>query len=482
MNFIRQKVLVEIRLNHVKLSLDEYFAANWHGWLRWLIVIAVLSAAMLFGLVSANFRRPEIVIIAALVPFLLVGLNFILRHFYLTPVIVLLIALFVPISLPTGTGSRLVLSLIATVGFVGIWILEMFVKRKFELVPSSVNRPILAFMAVTGISILWSILFRDPLVFTPASFPLVQIAAAMVMVMLPAALLLVGNFVDSQIPLKWMAIVMLLAGVFGLFHLFLDLPIPVNTNGMFNLWVIGLSFGLGIFYDRLGLPVRISLLALSAAYVFWGFVQNISWLAGWLPGMVAIGVLSVLRSKKLAGVLLLALMFLIISDSNYYLGRVVKNESQESGYTRLEAWASNWGITKDHLLFGTGPAGYAVYYMSYFPENAMATHSNYIDILAQTGIVGLSLVLWFFGALAWKGYQVSRRLRGRGDLLEALANVAFAGTLACIVIMGFGDWLFPFAYTQTIAGFDYAVFNWLFMGMILVIDRLTQSNGLIPVD
>jgi hypothetical protein len=46
--------------------------------------------------------------------------------------------------------------------------------------------------------------------------------------------------------------------------------------------------------------------------------------------------------------------------------------------------------------------------------------------------------------------------------------------------MMFGDWLFPFAYTQTIAGFDYIVPTWLFMGVILVLDRMTVDNPKTP--
>ena len=136
----------------------------------------------------------------------------------------------------------------------------------------------------------------------------------------------------------------------------------------------------------------------------------------------------------------------------------------------------NWRVTDQHLLFGTGPAGYAAYYMSYFPTEAMATHSNYLDIIAQTGVVGFVLCIWFFISLAWQGYRLVSRLKGRGDFIEGMANAVFAGTIACIVMMGFGDWLFPFAYTQTIAGFNYAVYNWIFMGTVLVINRMTEAQ------
>jgi len=163
-------------------------------------------------------------------------------------------------------------------------------------------------------------------------------------------------------------------------------------------------------------------------------------------------------------------------NASYFLGTVIQSESRESGETRLAAWEMNWRITSQHLLFGTGPAGYAAYYLSYFPMEATASHSNYIDIIAQTGVIGLALCLWFFFGLVWYGYRLTLRLRGRGDFFEGLASAAFAGTIGCIVMMGFGDWLFPFAYTQSIAGFDYAVYNWIFMGTLLAIDRLTKEH------
>jgi O-antigen ligase len=113
--------------------------------------------------------------------------------------------------------------------------------------------------------------------------------------------------------------------------------------------------------------------------------------------------------------------------------------------------------------------------MSYFPTEAMATHNNYLDILAQTGILGLGLCMWFFFALIWLGYKLCCRLRGRGDFPEGLANAALAGTVGAVFAMVIGDWVFPFAYTQTIAGFDYTVYSWLFMGAILVLDRLQPA-------
>jgi O-antigen ligase len=157
----------------------------------------------------------------------------------------------------------------------------------------------------------------------------------------------------------------------------------------------------------------------------------------------------------------------------------IDRENQESGQTRLAAWVQNWIITQDHLVFGTGPAGYAVYYMTYFPRNAMATHNNYIDIFSQLGLVGLVFYLSFFVLVVWSGFRLCQRLRGRGDFVEALAQAALAGSVGCLVINAFGDWLIPFAYTQGIRGYDYAAYNWIFLAVIPVLERLTRPAATI---
>jgi O-antigen ligase len=269
---------------------------------------------------------------------------------------------------------------------------------------------------------------------------------------------------------------MLFAGLLGLIKQYGAAWIPVNTGGLFTMWIIALTASLAVFDRRIPWVGRGLLVALAGAWVYWGLGLHISWLAGWLPGVVALGVIGFMRSKKIILILPVLLLIFVIVNAGNYLGNAVEAEQAESGNTRLAAWKVNWRVTGRHLLFGTGPGGYAAYYMSYFPNDAMATHSNYIDILAQTGIIGLVFCVWFFLALAWLGYRLCLRLRGQGDFLEGLANAALAGTVGCIVAMAIGDWLFPFAYTQTIAGFDHAVYSWLFVGTTLVLDRLTQTG------
>jgi hypothetical protein len=418
------------------------------------------------------------VIVAAIMPLGLVGLQLILPRLEFAPLFILIAAAFVPLSLPTGTESRVVDSLLLTMLFVGIWAIRMLtVEKRLWLKPSPINKPLLGFAFIILFSVIWSMAFRDPLVTIWKSFPFVQIGSAITMVMLPGAFLLVANYINSVRLLQVMVVLTLVAGAIAVIRRLGFLSILViNDGGLFTMWVVGLSFGLALFHRKLAWPWRGLLFVLAGGWIYVRFGQQITWLAGWLPAFVALGVLSFMRSKKLLLVFLVIGVIFIGLNADYYLGSVIEAESEASGHTRLAAWITNWQVTGKHLLLGTGPAGYAAYYMSYFPDNAMATHSNYIDILAQTGLIGLGLCIWFFFALAWQGYKLCLRLRGQGDFSEGLANAALAGTVSCIVSMAFGDWLFPFAYTQTITGFDYVVYSWLFMGTIPVLDRFLAQT------
>jgi hypothetical protein len=436
------------------------------------MVCAVLAIAPVVGALVV-IGGPITAFIAVLAPLLLLGLNQMQSHFDLVPVLILLTAAFVPFSLPTGTQSRLVISLVLTIFLVGVWVLRMLiVEKRLWLQPSPVNKPLFGFMLITLISLPWSIAFRDPLVIVPSSFAAVQIASALVMIMSPGAFLLVANHINSPRPLKAMAAVMLIAGVIDIIGRYSLAIAVINDGGLFSMWVISLSVGLALFNRQMPWRKRGLLLVLAGSWVVWGFILHISWLAGWLPGLTALAVLLFMRSKKLLLIALICLICLVGLRANYYMKAIFVDEDAESGQTRLAAWEHNWRVTGKHLLFGTGPAGYAAYYMSYFSNEAMATHNNYIDIIAQTGIIGLGFCAWFFLGLAWLGYKLCWRLKGQGDFVEGLANATMAGTVGVIVAMFIGDWVFPFAYTQTIAGFDYTVYSWLFMGAILVLDRL----------
>jgi O-antigen ligase len=381
---------------------------------------------------------------------------------------------FVRFRLPTGTESEIVMSMVLTGAIVTFWVTKMLViEKRLHLKPAPTNAPLLGFVGASIISLFWGIAFRDPLVTTWGTFPFVQLASLGVMILLPAAFLLVGNTITESKQIRLMVGLILVIGVLGLAREWTGLRIGVNTLGIFPMWCSAIGYGLALFNEKMPIWQRILLVALAVGWVWYGYPTRITWLAGWVPTFAALSVLTVLRFRW---ALIIVLIVLLLVGYQYFQIRY-EGEVAESGRTRWTAWVQNWKVTREHLLFGTGPAGYAAYYMSYFPTSAMATHSNFIDLLSQTGIVGLLFLLWFLGALLWQGYRLTHRLRGRSDFTEGLANVAFAGTVACVVAMGIGDWMIPFAYTQTITGFDYVVYNWLLIGLIPALDYLTGKDN-----
>jgi O-antigen ligase len=346
-------------------------------------------------------------------------------------------------------------------------------------------------MATVLISLIWGRVYRDVFVHDIGS-PFVSVASAMVMVLLPATFLMVTNLVQNTRWLQVMVWLFLAAGLVSLvISLVIDLGIGpaytlyalvfyngvvwVNTQGLFSMWYLSLALALALFHRQLHWVWRIALLVYAAGWVYWGFFERLSWLSGWVPAFAAAAVITFARSKKLFVVVVLVI---VVGAGGYFWRTSFEAESEGSGRTRLAAYEVNWRVTSKHLLFGTGPAGYASYYMSYFPTEAMASHSNYVDIIAQTGIVGTFFVLWFFGAQVWGSYKLRLKLENRGDFAESLAVAVLAGTVGCIVAMALGDWLFPFAYTQGIVGFDAAMINWFFMGSLWALSHsLSLGNA-----
>jgi O-antigen ligase len=385
-------------------------------------------------------------------------------------------------TLPTGTQSRIVISLLIALALVGLWLLEMLVTTKrIALEPSPINKPLLAFVVISVVAYLWSTLLRDPLVFVPSFFPLVQGAALMVNILLPLMALLVFNKIKEVVWLRWLAWIMIGLGVFKLVSVQFSLPTSVmidnGSRGIFPAWVGALAYALALFDEKLRLWKRLLLLVLVGALIYSYFIQYVEWFSGWVPLAVACVLITWMRSKKLfVLVSLIALAYLAL-NFNFYRHTLYDSQVEEGDLGRLDLWQMNLEHVVRHPLFGMGPAGYAVYNMTYHPEDARSTHNNYFDVLAQTGIVGLGAFIWMFIAFIRVGIRSFRALAGRRDFEAAFASATLAGCIGALVSMLLGDWVLPFAYNQTITGFDNAAYTWIFLGAMVSLDYIVRRTA-----
>jgi O-antigen ligase len=293
----------------------------------------------------------------------------------------------------------------------------------------------------------------------------------------------VSNIVEETVWLRWIA--WLIIGLGTATSILYQTPLSIkkifNVRGIFPTWIIALTYAFFLYHEKLRPWQRFGLLGICGAWLWWQLGQGFLWMSGWAPALVAVVVISWQRSKKLF--LLLVVLGLIFVGANfdklYY--KVVVESEQEGDFQRLELWRTNLELVGNHPIFGTGPAGYAVYYMSYHPENARSTHNNYFDIIAQTGLAGFLAYLWFWAALAYTSYELSQKLSQQRDFESAYAAAMLGGCLAAIASGMLGDWIIPFAYNQTIEGFDHSIYTWTLLGGMVslwhIVKARTAQNG-----
>jgi O-antigen ligase len=146
-------------------------------------------------------------------------------------------------------------------------------------------------------------------------------------------------------------------------------------------------------------------------------------------------------------------------------------------FTRLEAWRILGEIIAVNPVLGLGFANYH-WYTPLFPILGYGvkfnSHNNYVDIVAQTGFLGLAAFFWFavsLGLVAWR-----LRRRAAPGFQRAYAYGAIGGLAGSLAACMLGDWLLPFVYNIGLGGFRSSVIGWLFLGGILALDRIAERD------
>jgi O-antigen ligase len=234
---------------------------------------------------------------------------------------------------------------------------------------------------------------------------------------------------------------------------------------LFALWFIAAGYAIVISLPNVPPWARLALSLVLLLQMYDRAVTAIAWVSGWLPALTAVLVITWLRSKRAALGLLLALAVLATLQWSFIQQEVFEEAERDGSYERLTLWDLNLELIREHPLVGTGPAGYAIYYMTYHPEEARSTHNNYLDIIAQTGIIGLLCWLWLMAAAAREAWLALRHAPPGWPRTLSLA--AAGGLAGAVVAMALGDWVLPFAYNQGIEGYRYTVFSWMFLGVLI---------------
>jgi hypothetical protein len=390
-------------------------------------------------------------------------------------------ALFAPSpSLPGGLNSAMLLLAALT----GLWLLDiLFSQGRMRLVRS---RPIAPLLVLVAVAILSFGVGQLPWFTLAPPAPLdAQLGGLSVFVLAVAAFLLVAHQVRDLRWLQWMTWLFL---AFGALHMAgwlvpgagkitnrLFQPGTIS-NSMFWIWPVALAFGQALYNRKLHVLWRLALVGLVAATMYVAFVLNRDWKSGYLPAIVVIAVIIAARSWRLGLVGAIAAVMPTMA-----LAAQAIATDQYSYSTRIDAWKSVLEMIKINPIFGFGPANY-YWYTPLFRIRGYAiqfnSHNQYLDIVAQTGILGLVCVLWFAWTLGRSGW----RLRNQASEGFAQAYVygvlgGLAGTLASGMLV---DWFLPFVYNIGLSGFRASMLAWLFMGGLVSIEQMARQRSPSP--
>jgi O-antigen ligase len=330
--------------------------------------------------------------------------------------------------------------------------------------------PLLGFMGVSLLSFVFGQIPWLPV--QPVSI-MAQLGGLSIFLLLPGLFLYTIERLRSLRILKWTTWLFIALG--GIFMATLLLPNMgqygsrffqrAAQDSMFWTWLVAITISQSLLNQKLRPIYRVALALVGLSVLYSTIVVRQAWISGWLPAVIAILTILMLKRPKwvLFGSLLLGVILIWrpeISGSIFFTG-----DNVYSLQTRLEAWKIMGELVRLNPVFGLGPATYHNYtplfdILGYSVR--FNSHNNYVDIAAQVGLLGLFFFLWF----AWRLFWI---LRNNLDTMpdgfpRAFMYGALGGLIATLVSGLLGDWFLPFVYNVGLEGFRASSFAWFFLG------------------
>ena len=456
--------------------IDHFFShPQSQSWIRWLIITAVF---LLSALIAVNVRGLSIYMMVAILG--LLGILFLLRFPQLGLFALLIVAMIVPFQLGTGTNVSLNAAFLFCPLLIGLWLFRDFLLKKNPTTyRSRTFIPLLGLSITTLLSFISAQLPWVPFAGT-ASIP-AQLGGLMIFLFSAGIFILTAHQVTEIKWLKWLVwLFLFFAGVYLLRGLIPDLAIipirltPGATGSVFWIWLVSLSFSQAFFNRKLDIRIRLILGIMAAAALYIGYFRALGWASGWLPPVIAF--LAILAARKPA--VFLPILIIFLGFIYFNLDTIIENQifgdQEYSLLTRLEAYSIVLELSKANPVLGLGPANYRFYtplipILGYYIN--FNSHNQYIDLIAQTGFLGLGFFLWFFAEVSLIAWNIKDRV-SRGGFRYAFAFGAIGGIAGMLASGMLGDWVLPFVYNIGIPGFRASIFGWVFLGGLVAIERL----------
>jgi len=443
-----------------------------------LIIAGVLALSLMVGqIIPAKYLGYFLVLIIAFG-----GMLIYINHPQLGLLALVAGGMLVNVELGTSTSTSINIVVILLPVLIGVWFVDRFVRlREIRFTPSRTNPPLIALVVASllafGIGQLtWFYYARQaPL--------LSQLGGLAIFILSAGAYIFTANIIGSIKYLKlltWLFIflgmIIVLSKVIPGVGRYVGIILPGGATGsLFWVWLLAILYSQLVINQDLQLFSRLVLIGSIAVTLVVAVYLGFGWKSGWIPPLVAMGVITWLRFRRMRFILTFGGVVVIL-----LIGSELIQSDQYSYVTRIEAWKIILNeIITVNPVFGLGPANYRFYtplfpIMGYWVE--FNSHNNYIDIIAQIGVLGLIAFLWF----AWEVWRLGWGLlkKNLGGFSNAYVVGAMGGLVGMLIAGMLGDWVIPFVYNVGLKGFRASVLGWIFLAGLVVIERIDANQNI----
>jgi hypothetical protein len=383
--------------------------------------------------------------------------------------LILLSGMFIPFTGPGGVNAAVLM-----VGMlIGLWFMDMLVvKRDFQFIKSRALLPAVIFLAISVISFAMG---QIPWFVFANQAPIdAQIGGFAIFALSLGVMVVTAHLIQD---IKWLKIIVWIFISLGAVYVFGRLfRLPVDriyqrgftAGSMFWTWLVALSLSQLVFNSKLNIPIRGLLAVLILATFYDSIVQAYDWKSGWLPPLAVVAVILGLRHPRL---ILLAIPFALIV-AGHLTSELIASDEYSWG-TRVDAWIIVLTISQASPLFGLGFSNY-YWYTPLFPIRGFRvsfnSHSQYVDLIAQVGLLGLVCFLWVFFEVGRLGWKLKNRLPD--GFARSYTYGVLAGVVGTLVAAFLVDWVLPFVYNIGFNGFRASILPWIFFGGLISLEEI----------
>lgn len=241
---------------------------------------------------------------------------------------------------------------------------------------------------------------------------------------------------------------------------------------MFWMWMVTLPLSQAIYNNHLSFRQKTVLYGIVAVTFYVALIQQNDWKSGWVPaGLVA----AVLVGWKFRKVLPFTIPFVLMVVA--YLAQDLISTDEYSWGTRVDAWIVVLDIARVSPIIGLGFSNY-YWYAKIFSIRGYSikfnSHSQFVDIIAQTGILGLACFMWILYEIGRLAYRLMNQLPD--GFAKAYAYGVFASVFGSLMAAFLVDWLLPFAYNIGLDGVRASILPWIFFGGLISIEQIYKAD------